>query len=228
MGLTISYNFSLSAATVDQARDKMRILRDHALQLSFAQVDEIVELKGDECYLDISNNNDPHVFLKFRGAKLDMMTPDGMSWTNSTYLIGFDALVGEGCSTAIFGLSIHEPLQEVNDWQWHSYCKTQYASNPEYGGLENFVRCHLAIVHLLDEAQKLGIKCEVSDDSQYWETRNIDDLTGAVGGYNILMASIMGTMKDAFGQKGYTSETPISDYPNFEYLEAEGNKAMES
>ena len=40
----------------------------------------------------------------------------------------------------------------------------QYASNPDCGGVENFLRCHLAVVKLLDHAATLGILKEVSDE----------------------------------------------------------------
>ena len=51
-----------------------------------------------------------------------------------------------------------DPQKQNNDtklkgWRWHSFCKTQYASDPRCGGVENFLRCHLCVVKLLDFPQ---------------------------------------------------------------------------
>ena len=35
-------------------------------------------------------------------------------------------------------------------WHYSTFCKTQYASNPDCGGIPNFIRCHLSVIHLLD------------------------------------------------------------------------------
>ena len=35
-------------------------------------------------------------------------------------------------------------------WRYWTFCKTQYASDAECGGIPNFVRCHLCVIHLLD------------------------------------------------------------------------------
>ena len=68
------------------------------------------------------------------------------------------------------------------------FCKTQYASNPEYGGLENFIKCHLLIVKMLDAANELGIVNDVSDEGGYWDKRNLQGLTSTINQYNIMMA----------------------------------------
>ena len=71
---------------------------------------------------------------------------------------------------------------KLKGWSWLSFCKTHYASDPRCGGLPNFLRCHLGVVALLDEAKNLGI---------------------------------LGTV-----------EAPIAAYPNFEHLEAEGQRLL--
>ncbi|GAP99658.1 hypothetical protein [Leptolyngbya sp. NIES-2104] len=226
MGLNISYEFSITA-TVEQARAIVTALRDLALDLSFAQVDEWVELQGEACHFDMEDLDDPYVFLKLRGIKPVEIAMNGMSWRSSTYLIAFDTLPGQGSETAAFGLATHSEIGETNDWIWTGFCKTQYASNPQYGGQENFLRCHLAIVKILDEAQKLGVCCEVDDEGNYWKTRNIATLMAALSAENIFMATTMGAIKDTIDPSSATLEAPILAYPNFEQLEAEGNQDLD-
>jgi hypothetical protein len=228
MGLTIHYQFSLNNATLTQAREKAIALRNLALQLPFVRVDELVEIAGDACYFDKDNVDDPYAFIKIRALKPIEIAMNGFSWQNPTYIIGFDSLVGEGSETSIFGLATHSAIQDVNDWSWTGFCKTQYASNPEYGGWENFLKCHLVIVKMLDFACELGITCDINDETGYWEHRSIEKLAEILHQHNILIAAFTGKLKDDLADKGITStQSPMFDYPNFEYLEAEGKSASD-
>jgi hypothetical protein len=225
MGLDISYNLSLTAS-VDQVREIISTLHQTALDLSFTQVDEFVELQGEACHFDMDDREDPHIFLKLRGLKPTVLAMNGMSWKDSTYLIAFDTLPGQGCETAAFGLATHGEIQAVNDWMWTGFCKTQYASNPEYGGRDHFIQCHLALIKMLDKAQKLGVHCEVDDEGNYWNTRSLSALTAALNAQNVFMATTMGSIKNAIDSTA-TLQAPILDYPNFEYLEAEGRSILD-
>ncbi|AFZ04584.1 hypothetical protein [Calothrix sp. PCC 6303] len=224
MGLTIHYKFSLKNATITQAREKVVALRNLALRLPFQSVDELVEIEGDACHFDKNNFDDPHAFIKIRALKPIEIAMNGFSWENPTYIIGFDSLPGEGSETPIFGLASHSSIKDINDWSWTSFCKTQYASNPEYGGLENFLKCHLLIVKMLDAACELGITCDVSDETGYWENRNIEELARIIRQHNVLIAALTGKIKDDLAEEGIVSQSPIFDYPDFEYLEAEGKQ----
>ncbi|MEA5598624.1 hypothetical protein [Rivularia sp. UHCC 0363] len=229
MGLTIHYSFSLNNATIDKAREKVVALHKLALKLPFKNVDDLVEIAGDDCYFDKHDVDDPYVFIKIRALKPVQVAKDGFSWKDPTYIIGFDSLPGDGSETPIFGLATHSEVQDINDWSWTGFCKTQYASNPEYGGLENFLKCHLLIVKMLDAACELGITCDVSDESGYWDNRSIEELAETIRQYNGLMAAFTGEMKDHLDAAGITStKAPIFDYPNFEYLEADGQELSEN
>lgn len=229
MGLTIHYQFSLKNASLAEARDKIIALRNFALQLPFAQVDELTELQGEACHFEQGNVNDPHMFLKIRALNLIEIAINGFSTTNPTYIIGFNTFPGQGSESAAFGLAAHSEITTTNDWSWTGFCKTQYASNPEYGGLENFFKCHLMIVKMLDEAQKLGITCEVTDESCYWDNRNLEELAVVIHKHNTLVAAFTGKLTDDLEKMGIDSASaPIFDYPNFEYLEAKGNNPPNS
>lgn len=153
------------------------------------------------------------------------MATNGFYSQNPTYIICLNSLPVEGSETPIFGLATYSEIQDINDWSWTSFCKTQYASNPEYGGLENFLKCHLMIVKMLDAACELGITCSVIDETGYWEHRNIEELAKIVHQHNLLIAAFTGKIKDDLATEGIVStQSPIFDYPNFEYLKAVGKQ----
>ncbi|MFB2969435.1 hypothetical protein ACE1CD_10715 [Aerosakkonema sp. BLCC-F183] len=225
MGLTINYQFKLDSASPDEAREKIIALRKVALELPFIEVGELVEIQGEECKFDKENVDDPNIFLKIRGLKPIEIAIDTFSAIEPTYLIAFDTIVGKGCETAAFGLAIHSTPDEVNDWIWTGFCKTQYASNPDYGGIENFIECHLTIVKMLEASEHLGIVSQVMDEGDYWETRNLDVLVSKVKQMNMLVAAVTGKLSDYFREKEQKkSYSPIFEYPNFEYLEAKGDR----
>jgi hypothetical protein len=156
-----------------------------------------------------------------------------------TNIIAFETEPGDGCEQANFGLCrfpshvSHPELgmvqTDLDGWSWHSFCKTHYASDPRCGGLPNFLRCHLGVVALLDEAQRLGILGEVSDEGDFWETRSLERLTKEIGDQSAMLAGFLGVLKDAMGQApggAETVEAPTAAYPNFEHLEAEGQRLL--
>lgn len=116
----------------------------------------------------------------------------------------------------------------LTHWSWSNFCKTQYASNPEYGGMENFLKCHGLVIQMLDIAQDQGILKSVCDEGGYWDSRNTQTLSQSVGNYNALMAGVVGGLKTLLTQEGIEAQTqaPITDYPNYEYLEAEGEQQI--
>ena len=95
--------------------------------------------------------------------------------------------------------------------------------------MPNFLRCHLGVIALLDEAKKLGFLGKVSDEGGFWETRSLDRLTKEIGEQSAMLASAFGALKDAMAQApggARILEAPIAAYPNFEHLEAEGQRLL--
>ena len=105
-------------------------------------------------------------------------------------------------------------------WSWQSFCKTQYASNPDDGGIANFVRCHVTVVRLLDHAKAMGILETVNDESHFWEHRDVKALVETVGQWNRQVAGLVGQYKD----ESAASSRADRRYPNFEHLEADGRR----
>lgn len=229
MGLTIHYSLNLDSLSVELAKEKLTALHQVAVDLPFAEVGEIVEFEGEDCHFDRNQRDDELSFLKLHAYKY-VREGDSCSRVAASRAIAFSTWPGQGCECATFGLALH-PQQSATDltsWYWSSFCKTQYASNPEYGGIEHFLKCHLLVIKMLDSAQGLGILNRVSDEGKYWENRNIQELAECVGNYNALVAAVVGRIGSLFGDEGKArTYSPISDYPNFEYLEAEGSQQID-
>ncbi|MCE9552497.1 MAG: hypothetical protein K8T91_03845 [Planctomycetes bacterium] len=130
-------------------------------------------------------------------------------------------------------------------WRLRSFCKTQYASDPRHGGINNFLRCHLSVIRMLEYAEELGLEVDVEDEGHFGPacyTEDVDEARAAgreptyvkhpashdikrlierCGVHNRLVAGLFGTLKDAMGENAQGMVSPIANYPNFEHLEAE-------
>jgi hypothetical protein len=229
MGLTIHYSIRSDVPAPGDANQLVERLRDRAVALPFAEVGELLDLGCDECDHKKAEQSSLRQWLMIQARQY--VESDGLDFRVSpTHVIAFSTSPGEGCEAANFGLCRYPSIVEVDGrrlqtglkgWEWTSYCKTQYASNPDCGGVENFLRCHLSIVSLLDHAAELGVLRSVSDESGFYERRSIEALVQEVGEYNARIAAFVGQLKDTHGGK-FLAE--ITKFPNFEHLEAKGNE----
>ena len=237
MGLTIHYRLQLKSASPNKARQLLEQLRQKAVNLPFKEVGEIVEFAGDSADHDKIDKDDPHRWLLIQAG--GYVEHDERHYcVTPQRIIAFSTWPGEGCEEANFGLAVYPKTIEVEDrsgwphrtkrirtnsggWSWSSYCKTQYASNPECGGVENFLRCHLSVVKLLDHAAELGVLKGVRDEGDFWEKRDLPALVKDVGDWNSLIAGWAGRLKDEFGG---AVDAEIAKYPNYEHLEAKGRR----
>lgn len=240
MGLTIHYGLTSQARSPRQVREQLAALRSRALDLPLAEVGELIERSGPEANFDRCQRDDPNRWLLIQcGRYVEVPAIHGGSYSfhvAPTHIVAFNTWPGEGCEPANFGLcrypgQIEVPLDDPRQrkvvrtglagWSWSSFCKTQYASNPEHGGVEHFLRCHLVVIRLLDHARELGLVADVSDEGGFWEKRDVEALGREVGNWNTMIAGWAGRLKDALGE-GFVSE--ITKFPNFEHLEADGRK----
>jgi hypothetical protein len=234
MGLTIHYALHARIRNPRRATELIGQLRSKALDLPFKEVGEVVELSGRECEYQDRDRDDP---LRWLLKQAGHYVADGNEYheVRPDQLVAFSTWPGEGCEQANFGLALYPKTIEVEDWSgkkktlgtdierwsWKSFCKTEYASDPTLGGIENFLRCHLSVIHLLDKAEILGILKEVSDEGTYREKRDVRSLAEEVVRWNQQMAGLAGKMKDLLGSD---VEAAIMKFQNFEHLEAEGRK----
>jgi hypothetical protein len=242
MGLTIHYRLK-AKGSASSASKLVTSLHHAAHDLPFKEVGSIMDLSGSECMFDRREKDDPLRWLLCQAqgsveVKGVHRMPDG-KWddsyvrVNPAQVIAFTAWPGEGCEDSNIGLcqypseifsSQHGTLKtKLSGWSWRSFCKTQYASNLECGGIANFLRCHLAVIALMDKAKSLGCLEHVSDEGQFWENRNVEALVKSVGSWNQMIAAFGGKLKDVVGEG---VEMPIAEYPNFEQLEAAGQSKL--
>jgi len=244
MGLTIHYQLRCVGALAHVTR-KLAALRQAALDLPLAEVQEIVHLQGDRCRPEHYEFNSALRWLaiqaglhlpckekpRFRGER-------GRSYSllvDPLEIVAFTVLPGDGCENLELGLArypatiTHEgravPTKLAHGWHWRAFCKTQYASDPACGGVPNFLRCHLGITALLDRAQALGILKSVTDEGHFWESRSIEALTKEIGSWNAMIAVLGGALKDAVGDDVQVA-APIFGFANFEALEAAGHASL--
>lgn len=221
MGLAISYSLSLADASPAEARRRIAAVHQGAARLGLPELGPLIELQGEGiCQLDV---DDPLTCVKQGAMTLDdhhAIFKDYEAIPSCRQLVGFAAFPGEGSHRCSFGLAIH--AEGSQQWQWYDYCKTQYASSPQYGGIANFVRCHQNVLDLLDLCEQQGILANACDPSGYRESRNLEQLVSCVSDSNVFTAAAIGALKDALEPHGYTAEAPILERPDFEPLEAQG------
>lgn len=234
MGLTIHYEFAADVTRPDQARRLVEHLRQKALDLPFKEVGEVVDVAGEAADFDRRDADNPHGWLLVQAGRY-VVRDDVHYRVSPRRLIAFSTLPGEGAEEANFGLAVYPKTIQVDgkrlrtglrDWSWASFCKTQYASNPACGGVENFLRCHLVLVKLLDHARELGVLKDVSDEGDYWQRRDVEALAKEVGEWNGMLAAFAGRLKEAIGE-GAALDSEIAKFPNFEHLEAKGAELWE-
>ena len=207
-----------------------------------------MEFKGDDCDFEkhrhdndicwlLIHANQHFPFKMVHGKPIHAEGSDFTSMMGVTpeHVIAFSTLVGPGCESAEFGLcrvpkfvtipidgtKYRRPMPNADKWMWHSFCKTQYASDPRCGGVRNFLKCHLTVIKALDIAREIGFEVTVNDEGDYWNTRDYKALLNNIGDYNEMIAGLTGQIEDAAKAAGMTVEAPIKQYPNFEHLEAD-------
>ena len=241
MGLTIHWRLKSSGLNRTQISEQLCRLRERALELPIRQIGPLVEYTGAATSFEQRERRDPHRWLLIQASP--HVERDGHCFrVVPKHVIAFSILPGKGCEQANFGLCRYPAFVQVQEqqfdprrgrvtvtkriptglagWRWSSFCKTEYASDPKCGGLENFLRCHLSVIAMLDCARSLGILEEVSDEGNYWEQRDTEALAKTVGQWNAMLAAFAGQLKDALGSANVVA--PITKFPNFEHLEAQG------
>ena len=243
MGLTIHYTLKGRGSEIN-ARQLIHQLHQTAQDLPFQQLGQVVELSGDECDFNHRQPDDHLRWLLIQAKESVEVEPKGKNrdrkWRSyyhviPSQIIAFTASPGEGCEESNFGLCLYPKTirtergrlkTKLSGWRWSSFCKTQYASDPRCGGVPNFLRCHLTVIAMLDQATQLGCLEEVSDESGFWEQRDLPALVKEVGSWNEMIAAFGGKLKDLAGNGAVTLEAPITQFPNFEQLEAAGQNQL--
>jgi hypothetical protein len=134
-------------------------------------------------------------------------------------LVGFTCLPGEGCEQLNLFVGAYPASTMVDcvgnqhgypsgkrrlmlpksHWLGSAFCKTQYASDPEAGGVTNFLRCHLLVIAALDAAKTAGFEVLVTDESGYWQHRCIPRLVREIADWNAFLLSVGDQLRARFG-----------------------------
>ena len=222
MGLTIHYTLSVKkGTTVGFVRDLLKGTARLARKIGCAHVGRVLH----------SSEADPTAppFFETRPGNERRLAggPGTHGWL-------VEVAPGDGCETAIFGICVDRrrlPRRKGDpSWPWRYrtrlkfdwFCKTQYAG--EYGW-ENFRKCHLRVIHLLDYLREMGVHVKVHDEGKYWDPSE-KKLRQELDDYDRLVAGLGGVFKDACDASGggLSVESPIFSYKNFERLEHEGRQ----
>ena len=265
MGLTIHYSFKSDTKSVKEIKRIIKQVHQRALDLPFHSVTDIVDLKGDECDFEKNQNEDLRwMLIQASGYVRISRKDDSSQWIRVApkRVIGFTVVVGEGSEPLNFTFASYSKTVRYPqlsqfpwetrtyrvgkpEWSGYSFCKTQYASNRECGGVENFLRCHVSAITLLEYAQTIpGLTLEINDEGKYgtsnytddWKvpnpvyylhdaTHDIKALAEEVGEWNEMIAAFSGALKDQIAARGENPKCLISaidSYLNREHLEAKG------
>ena len=127
-----------------------------ALDLPFESVSEIVHFKGDNARFDLAKPDDDFRWFKVQARQSVWNKDRTIGWDcMPTEIIGFQILVAPGSEPMEVILATHPKTIQVKDqqtgktkrlrtgfqdWLGRGFCKTQYASDPQCGGIRNFLR----------------------------------------------------------------------------------------
>ena len=220
MGLTIHYKLSLSATVSPAAaEDLVRTAHGRAAALVRRR-----GLEGIGPVEPVDPENPWHAALVMEKRGEDTIGHDvkpEAGWM-------FSVLPGQGCESAEFGLGRYPATIKVGrrtlrtkcaGWGYSGFCKTQYAS---LHGVENFLKCHRAVIDLVLLWEKLGATVKITDEGNYWPSRNETALRQNLEQMNRIVAAFGGALKDAADEGGPAVVSPIFQHPKFEQLEARG------
>lgn len=196
MGYSIHYQFKAGNRPSDEIRSVLHSLHHHAQALPFTWVDaNVTELQGKDCIF--SPENGTSLLLTLQAIQHNFATGESIY---PTHLIGFEALPRPGCEGLVIFLGQYSHNE---NWMATGHCKTQFASQPEYGGIANFVLAHTLVIEMLDQTQDLGILDNVFDETGYWQQRDLRCLVerDSVQGVRQAIIQILPTSSSEFLQK---------------------------
>lgn len=191
MGLTIHWDLEFKG-TDEEALEKLRALGEVAEKLPLGEVAGPAELDFDNFTKAYKAGKEYEGWKRW--ASIQGGFCDGKRIEKAFCLHMWP---GEGCEPMNVGL---RRLDNSLNWNWHSFCKTQYA--------EEFVKCHLLVIRILDECKRLGILKGVSDEGNYWQTRDLSKLADNINESTKMIEGLLGILTKTFGKKNI--EAPIT------------------
>lgn len=245
MGLHICYELSLPVETPEsKVREAMAALRERASTLPFAEVSALVRLSREDLeqpsplrglsYVELEDVVDvgarsvsKQLFAELQGGDIDDEAFYRLELTRDAGVvaIGFAVAPGKGSEPASFALLRLDGDGGSSRWWWHCCCKTQYASVVSD---EHLIKCHRAVIDLLDAATDCGLECVVRDEAGFYQSRDEATLLANVHEMNRIVARFAGAFTNAFADAGGDTrqvQGEIFRHPDFERLETKDKRS---
>jgi hypothetical protein len=228
MGLTIHYTIEYRG-TVKQLQQKLEKVRQQCRDLPFEEVGEVGTIKITKALIDLWNyyqkscsegrttveQRNKHFaelgITPWQMVELGEWREEGNKyWKDQkpTTMVSLPLWPGEGCESSDLN------FQRIRGrFRCKSFCKTQYA--------EEFVKCHLLVIKLLDLLKAEGFKVDVYDEGQYHETRDLKVLGKNINESTAMIEGLFGSLKSAAGEKGMAVDAPIEKCKNIMRVDEE-------
>ncbi len=177
MGLTINYSFTARSTLRDESvRRLVQRTARLAQEIGCAHVGKVLP--------SFESDRDAPDFFDTRWGN-----PRRCAGGSGTTGWLVEVWPGEGCATAVFGLTRHRPRvpgewhktyrpRRNSRWELHEYCKTYYAAQVS---LDHFVRCHERVILLLDLWRRSSVHVRVHDEGGFWKARFKPALAKQIG-----------------------------------------------
>lgn len=231
MGLTIHYTVEFKGTT-KQLQKKLEKIRQACRDLPFEEVGEVQTVRITRDMIKIwewlqhrlSHPNNTQDDIEMRNLIMEQMgvtawkmvelgewqQEDNRYWkvVKPTTMVSLFIWPGEGCESAELN------FQRIRGkFRCKSFCKTQYA--------EEFARCHLLVVKLLDILKAEGFTVDCYDEGGYYDTRDMKVLAKNINESTAMIAGILGGLKSAVEDRGMVVGSPIEKCKNIMRVDGE-------
>jgi hypothetical protein len=220
MGLTIHYTIGFKG-NAEELLSKLQLIKNQCMDLLFEEVSNIEHLRySKEDYLFYQDmeqktfypNNTPQnmekarALYQSRGIDRDALIEYDVYHRTKRIqpieMVNWSVWAGPGCEGSPFNF-----FKKRTRWQSHCFTKTQYA--------EQFVKCHLLVIQVLDLFKEHGFDVKVKDEGHYWETRDLEVLAKNLNDYTGLLVSTLETLSGEAKKVGIIVAAPITECQNY-------------
>ena len=220
MGLTIHYQIGFKG-TAEELLGKLQTIKNTCMDLPYEQVDEIQHqkyskadyqfYKGLEQRTFYPNNTAENMqktqaLYQARGINREALIEYDVYHRTKRFspieIIQWNVWAGEGCEGTDFNF-----FKKKTWWHCHSFTKTQYA--------EQFVKCHLLVIKVLDLFKEQGFTVKVNDEGHYWETRDLKVLAENINDYTDMLKTVLGSITEQVLKAGFVVESNIENCENY-------------
>ena len=161
MGLTVHFEFEY-IGTEKEAKEKLKKVRKSVKELPVEEVGPLTRLKWKK---EAREADEQKGWMKIQYTRSERRGDGRWEEVYPEIGYGFSIEIGEGCEPMNIALT---RVKGERIFKGKAFCKDQYA--------EDFLKCHLLIISILDICNEEGILKKVIDEGDYYETRDISVL----------------------------------------------------